>query len=103
LGNWLCCQEALVFGAGLAVSRSGAALAPYVLGVTADEYVGRHIGKFYVDREVAADVLARLSRREAIREREVQLRRKDGTIKDVLSVQTCSGTVTRSSTLAALR
>ena len=55
-----------------------------LLGVSADEYIGRHIGGFYADRAEAEDILARLSRRELIRDREVRLRRKDGSIRYAL-------------------
>jgi PAS domain S-box-containing protein len=55
-----------------------------LLDVTLEEYVGRHIGDFYTDRHIAEAVLARLASRETIRELEVRLRRKDGTIRHAL-------------------
>jgi PAS domain S-box-containing protein/excisionase family DNA binding protein len=55
-----------------------------LLGYAADEYVGHHISEFYVDQGVAEDVLGRLAKHETIREHEVRLRCKDGSIKYVL-------------------
>ena len=55
-----------------------------LLGYSADEYIGRHIGEFYTDKNVVADILERLSRGETIREYEARLVAKDGAIKTVL-------------------
>ena len=55
-----------------------------LLGYAAEQYIGHHISEFYVDQEVIEDVLGRLKRREAIREREVRLRCADGRTKYVL-------------------
>lgn len=55
-----------------------------LLGYPREEYVGRHIAEFHVDSEVIKDMLARLARGESLRDRDARLRRKDGTIRDVL-------------------
>ena len=55
-----------------------------LLGYSPAEYVGHHIAEFYVDRDVIEDVLGRLATHETIRQREVRLRCKDGSIKHVL-------------------
>ena len=55
-----------------------------MLGYTRAEYVGHHIAEFHVDAEVIEDLLARLSRGETLREREVRMVCKDGSIRHVL-------------------
>jgi PAS domain S-box-containing protein len=55
-----------------------------LLGYAAHEYVGRNIAEFHVDPETIADILATLSRGEAIDKRAARLRARDGTIKHVL-------------------
>jgi PAS domain S-box-containing protein len=55
-----------------------------MLGYTRDEYVGRHIAEFHVDRGIIDDVLACLHRGETVRDRASQMRHKDGTVRDVL-------------------
>ena len=55
-----------------------------LLGYERDEYVGRHIGEFHVDTPVIEDILARLTRGETLREYPARMRRKDGSIRDVL-------------------
>jgi len=55
-----------------------------LLGYPAHEYVGRSIAEFHVDQAVVADLLASLSRGEAVRDREAALRAKDGSIKHAL-------------------
>ena len=55
-----------------------------LLGYTRDEYIGRHIAEFHVERPVIDDMLARLSRGEMLREYPSRLRRKDGSIRHVL-------------------
>jgi PAS domain S-box-containing protein len=55
-----------------------------LLGYERDEYVGRHIADFHVDRHVIEDILARLGRHETIRDYEARLRCKDGSLKHVL-------------------
>jgi PAS domain S-box-containing protein len=55
-----------------------------MLGYDRDDYVGRSIADFHVDRAVVADMLARLAGGEDLRDREVRLRAKDGSIKHAL-------------------
>jgi PAS domain S-box-containing protein len=54
-----------------------------LLGYTREEYVGRNVCDFHVDREVIEDVLQRLRNGELLREYEARLRCKDGSIKHV--------------------
>jgi PAS domain S-box-containing protein len=54
------------------------------LGYSQDEYVGHHIAEFHVDAPVIEDILARLSRKEILKNYEARLRAKDGSIKHVL-------------------
>jgi PAS domain S-box-containing protein len=55
-----------------------------LLGYERDEYVGRHIAEFHVDRPVIDDVLHRLLAGEVLRQYPARLRCKDGRVKDVL-------------------
>lgn len=55
-----------------------------LLGYDRDEYVGRNITEFHVDREVIQDMLARLTCGQTIADYEARLRSKDGAIKYVL-------------------
>jgi len=55
-----------------------------MLGYTADEYIGRNIADFHVDRPVIQSVLARLRAGETLRGAEARLRHKDGSIRYVL-------------------
>ena len=55
-----------------------------LLGYSKEEYLGRHIGEFHVDREVVDDFLRRLAEKETLRDYEAQLRCKDGSIRHVL-------------------
>jgi PAS domain S-box-containing protein len=55
-----------------------------LLGYDYGEYVGHPIAAFHADRNVSADMLARLSRGEALQDYEARLRAQDGTIKHVL-------------------
>ena len=55
-----------------------------ILGYSADEYIGRHIGEFHVNSDGIAIVLKRLAQGEIVGAYEAQVRCKDGTIKDVL-------------------
>src|SRR6202008_150853 len=54
-----------------------------MLGYTSDEYVGRNIVEFHVDRDVIEDILARVRAGEVIREYEARMRCKDRGIKYV--------------------
>jgi len=55
-----------------------------LLGYAEEEYVGRHIAEFHADEEVICDILRRLQAGETLSHRPARLRRKDGTIRDVL-------------------
>jgi PAS domain S-box-containing protein len=55
-----------------------------LLGYERDEYVGRNIGDFHVDREGAFRLLRRLMAGERVQQHAEQLRCKDGRILDVL-------------------
>ncbi len=55
-----------------------------LLGYRREEYVGRHIAEFHVDRDVIDDILRRLAAGETIRDREARMRCKDGSIRHVL-------------------
>jgi len=55
-----------------------------LLGYTAEEYIGRHIAEFHADAPVIDDILQRLLSGEELNEYPARLRRKDGTIRDVL-------------------
>ena len=54
-----------------------------LLGYTRDEYVGRNIADFHLDREVIDDMLERLRAGEVLRDYEARLRCKDGSLKTV--------------------
>jgi len=55
-----------------------------MLGVSREEYIGRHIAEFYADRSEIDGILARLLRGEELRNVPVRLRRKDGACRHVL-------------------
>jgi PAS domain S-box-containing protein len=55
-----------------------------MLGYSRDELVGRHVSEFHVDQKAVADILARLSRGEDLRNVSALLRRKDGQTRRVL-------------------
>ena len=55
-----------------------------MLGYCREEYVGRHIADFHIDRHVIDDILERLTRGEKLFEYPARLRCKDGSIRDVL-------------------
>jgi PAS domain S-box-containing protein len=52
-----------------------------LLGYTREEYVGRNIAEFHIDREVIEDMLSRLRAGEVVKDYEARLRCKDGGIK----------------------
>jgi PAS domain S-box-containing protein len=54
-----------------------------MLGYRAEEYIGRHVSDFHVDKSVAADILQRLSTGEVLHNYFSQLRCKDGSVRDV--------------------
>jgi len=55
-----------------------------MLGYRRDEYVGRHIADFHVDRAVIDDLLARLHRGERLVDCAARMRCRDGSERDVL-------------------
>jgi PAS domain S-box-containing protein len=55
-----------------------------MLGYSRDDYVGRAIADFHVNRDVVDEILTSLHRGESVRKREAVLRCKDGTLKHVL-------------------
>ncbi len=55
-----------------------------LLGYEYDEYVGRHIAEFHVDRPVLEEILAKLARGETLYDQPARLRCKDGSIRHVL-------------------
>jgi PAS domain S-box-containing protein len=55
-----------------------------MLGWKRDEYVGRNISEFHADPVRAREISRRLNDGETLANFEVQLRRKDGTIRDVV-------------------
>lgn len=55
-----------------------------MLGYGRDEYLGRHVGEFHADPPVIDSILARLLRGEELRNVPVRLRRKDGSLRQVL-------------------
>jgi PAS domain S-box-containing protein len=55
-----------------------------MLGYSQQEYVGHNIVDFYVDGDLARDVLRRLAADETIVDQEAQMRCKDGSVRDVL-------------------
>jgi PAS domain S-box-containing protein len=55
-----------------------------LVGCSEHEYVGHHIDEFLVEPGVAADLLSRLSRKERVESYQARLRRKDGSIRQVL-------------------
>jgi PAS domain S-box-containing protein len=71
----------LVSGDGTIVHANRAELE--LLGYAPDEYIGRHIADFYVERDAANDVLARLSAGKEINKYPAQMRARDGSIKHV--------------------
>jgi len=55
-----------------------------MLGYAKEEYVGRHISEFHVDRPVIEDILSVLTRGEKLINQAARLRAKDGSIRHVL-------------------
>jgi PAS domain S-box-containing protein len=55
-----------------------------MVGCSEQEYVGHNIAEFFVQPQAAADLLARLARRERVEGYQARLRAKDGTVKSVL-------------------
>lgn len=55
-----------------------------LLGYEREEYVGKHIAEFHVDKEIICDILTRLARNETLQAYEAKLQTKDGAVKHVL-------------------
>lgn len=55
-----------------------------MLGYEPNEFIGKHIAQFHAEQPVIADILARLSRGETLREVQARLICKDGSIRHVL-------------------
>jgi PAS domain S-box-containing protein len=55
-----------------------------LLGYTREEYVGRHVSRFHVDRDVADDALARLFQGNSLKGFPARIRCKNGSVKKVL-------------------
>jgi PAS domain S-box-containing protein len=55
-----------------------------LLGYSRDDYVGRHITEFHLDRDAIDDILRRLAAGETIRSYPARLRTRDGAIRDVI-------------------
>ncbi|MEO8163988.1 MAG: PAS domain S-box protein [Betaproteobacteria bacterium] len=55
-----------------------------LLGYSEKEYVGRNIAEFHVDGPVIRDILARLRVGDPLHDYPARMRRKDGSIRDVL-------------------
>jgi PAS domain S-box-containing protein len=55
-----------------------------LLGYMPQEYIGRHIAEFHVDREAIEDILGKLRRGETLYDYPARIRCKDGAIKHVL-------------------
>jgi len=55
-----------------------------MLGFTREEYIGRHIAEFHVERPLVEDILQRLTNRETPLNYEARLRCKDGSVRHVL-------------------
>ena len=55
-----------------------------LLGYAREEYIGKSIVDFHVDRPVIEDILGRLARNETLRDYEARLRCKNGDVKTVL-------------------
>jgi len=55
-----------------------------MLGYSYDEYAGHHLSEFYADPEQLDDMLARLKDGETLKDHDVRLRCKDGSIRHVV-------------------
>src|SRR5581483_4256312 len=55
-----------------------------MLGYTSEEYLGRHISEFHVDRSAIDEILAKLTRGELITDFPARLRCKDNSVRDVI-------------------
>jgi PAS domain S-box-containing protein len=55
-----------------------------LLGYAPEEYIGRHVAEFHLDREVIQDILMRLKAGMTLRNQPARLRAKDGSVRHVL-------------------
>ncbi|HEX5385325.1 MAG TPA: PAS domain S-box protein [Gemmatimonadales bacterium] len=55
-----------------------------LLGYRPEEYIGRHIAEFHVDQPVIEDILRRLTAGEVLHDYPSRVRRKDGSVRDVV-------------------
>ena len=55
-----------------------------MVGCSEDEYVDHNIAEFFLEPQAAADLLARLARKEKVEGYQARLRAKDGSVKSVL-------------------
>ena len=55
-----------------------------LLGYAREEYLGHHLSEFHASQQTLDDFLGRLARHESLQDYEVQLRHKDGSLRDVL-------------------
>ncbi|HKO30778.1 MAG TPA: PAS domain S-box protein [Nitrospiraceae bacterium] len=55
-----------------------------LFGYSREEYMGRHIAEFHVDKPAIQDILDRLARGETLSEYPARIQCKDGSIRDVL-------------------
>ncbi|MBT1685003.1 PAS domain-containing sensor histidine kinase [Dawidia soli] len=55
-----------------------------MLGYRADEYIGHHIAEFHGNPDEAAEILRRLAANDLLRQHEVSMIHKDGSVRDVL-------------------
>jgi PAS domain S-box-containing protein len=60
-----------------------------MLGYGAEEYIGKDIKDFHVDKHAISDILARVRQGESLRSYAAQMRAQDGSIRDILI--NCSG------------
>lgn len=54
------------------------------LGYTKDEYIGQNISRFYVNQQIANEILSRLRNKEVIKNYKANLRHKNNSIRTVL-------------------
>ncbi|RUX23787.1 PAS domain S-box protein [Mesorhizobium sp. M7A.F.Ca.US.011.01.1.1] len=52
-----------------------------LFGYPAEDYVGRHVADFYLERDLINDIVSRLTRDEKITRYPARLRARDGSIK----------------------
>src|SRR6185295_14606603 len=55
-----------------------------LFGYSREEFVGRHIAEFYIDKPAIQDILDRLARGETLGEYSARVQCNDGSVRDVL-------------------